>query len=119
MSLSTQQLDLLVERVLELKHQRNSKRLPLGTQRRLLIVGLVLTDTAAILLAFAAAFVIRFYSQLPIFQAGFDPSITFYIRLSLALVPLWLVLFAVYHLYDTENLLGGTREYAGVFQASV
>ncbi len=119
MSSSTQPLDLLVERVLELKHLRNSKRVPLRRQRRLLILALIVTDSLAILLAFAAAYVIRFYSQFPIFQAGFTPSIVFYIRLGLALLPLWLVLFAIYHLYDPEYLLGGTREYAGVFQSSV
>lgn len=119
MSSSSHRLDFLVERVLELKHLRHTQRRPLRQQRRLLLVVLLLSDIAAILLAFGAAFVVRFYSDLPIFQTGFTPSFTFYARLSLALVPLWLVLFAVYHLYDFEYLLGGTREYAGVFQASV
>jgi exopolysaccharide biosynthesis polyprenyl glycosylphosphotransferase len=94
-------------------------RLPAHQQRRLLIIALLLTDVVALLLAFTAAYVIRFYSQLPVFQGGFTPSAAFYARLSLALVPLWLMLFAAYHLYDPEYLLGGTREYAGVFQASV
>lgn len=119
MSSSSHQVNFLVERVLELKHQRHSQRLPLRQQRRLLLLALVVTDVAAILLAFGAAFFIRFYADLPIFQTGFTPSLTFYTRLSLALVPLWLVLFGIYHLYDMEYLLGGTREYAAVFQASV
>ena len=119
MSSSPQQIDFLVERVLEFKHQRHIQRLPLRQQRRLLIAALLLTDILAILLACATAYLVRFYSQLPIFQGGFTPSVAFYAQLSLALVPLYLFLFSIYHLYDQEYLLGGTREYAAVFQASV
>src|SRR5262245_18935731 len=119
MSSSSQQFDLLIERVLEIKQRCHQRGLALPQQRQLLIARLVLTDILAILLAFGAAFLIRFYSGLAIFQGGFTPSFAFYVRLSLAMLPLWLVLFWIYHLYDFENLLGGTREYAAVFQASV
>lgn len=119
MDSSVQRLDSLVEHSLRLRHQRSTKRLSNRGQRQALVALLVLVDVAALTLAFAAAYVIRFNFQLPIFELDFAPWPQFYFYLGLALVPIWIVLFWAFRLYDWEVLLGGTREYAGVFQATV
>jgi len=87
-----------------------------ATQRRLLVVTLLLGDAVFLALAFAAAYVVRFELGLPIFEeVAALPQL--YVRRSVMLIPLWLVLFALFHLYDERYLLGGTREYAQLFYA--
>ncbi len=90
-----------------------------GLQWRLFITLLLAGDVVWMALALAATYLIRFYTPLPLFadDSGIRPA--FYLRLSLALIPVWILLFMAYGLYDRDNLLGGTREYAAVFQASL
>lgn len=119
MSSSLRPLDSLVEHAVERRHQRSVKRLANRDQRRLFIGVLMLVDSAMLLLAFSAAYVIRFRFSLPMFETEFAPWPDFYVRLGLVLLPVWLVIFWAFRLYDWDLLLGGTREYAAVFQASV
>ncbi|GAB4535995.1 MAG: hypothetical protein Fur0018_26500 [Anaerolineales bacterium] len=86
-------------------------------QWRLLTAWLLLQDMLLMGLAFRAAYVIRFAWQLPVFklEARIDPP--FYQRLSLAAILGWVLIFAVYGLYQRKNLLGGIREYALLFNA--
>jgi len=100
----------------ELKLRRSTKRISLAMQRRLYRLALLLGDAVAIAAAFWLAFLVRFYSGLTIFQpvAG---SPKFYQGIVFVLVPAWVVLFALFGLYDDRNLLGGNREYALVFNA--
>ena len=70
-------------------------------------------------LAFRMAYYVRFQLSLGFFQLEANSSITFYQKLILILVPSWLVIFAFAGLYDRHKLLGGTEEYALVFNASL
>jgi FlaA1/EpsC-like NDP-sugar epimerase len=90
-----------------------------GTQRRLFIGALVILDGWIVLLAFALAYIIRFQSSLPFFRNDASGVLDYYIQLSIILLPVWLVLFFIYRLYDFENLLGGLREYSGIFNATI
>ncbi len=44
-------------------------------------------------------------------------SLDFYFHLTLLTIPTWLVIFALYRLYDRETLFGGLQEYTGVVNA--
>jgi exopolysaccharide biosynthesis polyprenyl glycosylphosphotransferase len=114
---SSARLDSLVEHTIGLKVQRSAMRVSPRSQWRLFLCLLVATDIAWLALALAATYVIRFYAPLSVFADDFIPRPLFYFRLSLALVPAWIGLFWAYGLYDRDNLLGGTREYAAIFQA--
>lgn len=81
-----------------------------------LILGLVVTDACVITLSFVLAYGVRFWIGLPIFDEGLiDPE--FYGTIVAGLVPAYLILFHIYGLYNQMNLLGGTTEYARVFNA--
>lgn len=84
--------------------------------RRLLIAELVLNDALIVLISFAIAYAVRFWSDLPLFQEGWvNPG--FYATVVVALVPVYLILFWIYGLYSPVNLLGGATEYARMFNA--
>ncbi len=85
-------------------------------QRRLFIAGLLAADVLALAAAFGLAYVVRFYSGLPLFQEV-EPVLAQRVPVMGTLFPLWLALFAAFGLYAEQNLLGGTREYALVFNA--
>ena len=93
------------------------RRLPLAAQRRRLTIALLAMDASSLGGAFALAFLIRFRLDLPFFRTEILGSVDFYSQIVFALIPLWLVIFAVAGLYDEHNLLGGTQEYAFVFNA--
>lgn len=77
---------------------------------------LVINDTLAVLISFAIAYAVRFWSDLPIFEEGWvNPD--FYAMVVLAMTPVYLGLFAAYGLYNPVNLLGGATEYARMFNA--
>jgi len=85
-------------------------------EQRLLIAGLVLADTCVVIISFAAAYIVRFWLGLPLFdEASIRPD--FYVFAVSMLVPGYLALFHIYGLYNRTNLLGGTTEYARVFNA--
>ncbi|MBA3873424.1 MAG: sugar transferase [Anaerolineae bacterium] len=73
-------------------------------------------DIVVLILAFELAFNIRFIAPTTsLFDpTGFrDPS--FYLQFMLILVPVWIVLFFIFRLYDPTILFGGLREYANIF----
>jgi exopolysaccharide biosynthesis polyprenyl glycosylphosphotransferase len=119
MDSSLDQLDSLVEHILKVRHQRSVKRLSNNGQRQLFVVLLVVVDLATLVLAFATAYVIRFNFGLFLFENEFAPWPQFYLQLGLVLSPTWVVLFWAFRLYDTDALLGGTQEYAAIFQATL
>jgi exopolysaccharide biosynthesis polyprenyl glycosylphosphotransferase len=90
-----------------------------SSHRQLFIGGLVIVDAAMVLLAFALAYIIRFEFSLPFFRSDASGVPDYYLQLSLMLLPIWLGLFAAYRLYDFDNLLGGLREYSGIFNATI
>jgi len=85
---------------------------------RLFIICLVISDGLATGLAFRAAYFVRFEISLGIFQPNITPVFSYYQRLVMFLIPLWLVIFAVEGLYNREKLLGGTEEYSLTFTAT-
>ncbi|HUF37600.1 MAG TPA: sugar transferase [Anaerolineales bacterium] len=88
------------------------------TQWRWLIASLLLTDFVLIGIAFRAAYWIRFELQIPIFRLGVVPQLDFYQEFSLASLPIWIAVFAVFGLYTKDTLLGGTKEYDLIFRAT-
>lgn len=87
-------------------------------QWRLLQLVLLVADGVGVALGFTLAYVVRFELSLPVFRLEVVPSPFFYARVVAALIPLWLLLFAVLGLYHRRNLLGGTQEYALVFRGT-
>ena len=79
--------------------------------RLLLLAG----DTAALLAAFAVAYLLRFQNPwLPYYSTH---SLTFYSLLVFWAIPLWLVIFVLYGLYNLDLLFGGVDEYTRVIHA--
>jgi|FLYN01.1.fsa_nt_gi exopolysaccharide biosynthesis polyprenyl glycosylphosphotransferase len=85
---------------------------------RLARVVLMMLDAGTVGLAFLLAYHIRFLS---IFAGIFDPrgatDAPFYSLYVYLLIPLWIVLFAMFRLYDPSVLFGGLQEYMSVFNA--
>ncbi len=90
-------------------------RLELRHQRLILTIWLIATDALSVSLAFSAAFWIRFDLGLTL-----SPEVTpdhFYPSLGAMLVLLFVMMFALFRLYEPRNLLGGIGEYERVFHA--
>ncbi len=88
----------------------------LGTQRLLLVVSQVAVDAVAVMTAFRAAFWIRFELELTVApEVVGRPEV--YGAFTVLFVPLWLLAFAMFRLYDTHDRLGGITESARTFNA--
>lgn len=85
-------------------------------ERRAFLVALVVTDIAALAVASAAAYYLRFLLNLDLFEAvSSNPQ--YYTFLVALIIPFWLLLFSQVQLYNLNMLLGGTTEYARIFNA--
>jgi exopolysaccharide biosynthesis polyprenyl glycosylphosphotransferase len=93
-----------------------TRRVARRSEQRLLVAGLLLTDASVIALSFALSYIVRFWLKLPFFDSG-SVRPEFYAFVVVMLAPAYLALFHIYGLYDRTNLLGGTTEYARVFNA--
>jgi exopolysaccharide biosynthesis polyprenyl glycosylphosphotransferase len=82
-------------------------------RERLTVAILIAIDIIAIGLAYLAAYFLRFV-LLP-YTAEFEFRV--YSYLMIGMIPAWLIIFAVYQLYDQHILFGGLREYARAFNA--
>lgn len=89
--------------------------LPLSRRgRRGLFVGLLLTsDGLALATAFWLAYWLRF--QVLPYRAALTPSL--YGWLVAGAIPAWLIIFALFQLYNPHYLFGGLQEYTRVFNA--
>src|SRR6476659_8423164 len=85
-------------------------------EQRYLIAGLLMTDALMVAISFAISYAIRFSLDLSLFDAG-SMRPAFYAFVGIVLVPGYLALFHIHGLYNRANLLGGTTEYARVFNA--
>ncbi|MGB8648016.1 MAG: sugar transferase [Anaerolineae bacterium] len=85
------------------------------SQQRLVVALIVLGDILALLAAFSIAYSIRFQSTLPFFDDVVPSSPEVHQILIPLLVLAWLPIFWLLQLYDLGYLLGGTQEYARVF----
>ena len=85
-------------------------------EQRYLVAALLLTDALMVGMSFALAYLVRFVLNLPLFEDGSSKPL-FYAVIVIALVPGYLALFHIHGLYNRDNLLGGTTEYARTFNA--
>lgn len=85
---------------------------------RLYQIALVLFDLLLNYLAFRVAYFFRFEAGIPFFQDSIIPNKSEYINIMIYAIPIWVAIFAVSGLYNPQNLLGGTREYALLFNAT-
>lgn len=87
-----------------------------GNYRWIAQIIVVLADAIMVALAFGLAYWLRFHVGLAFStDAPMDPDK--YLELVLILLPVWLILFWIMHLYDYYYLLGGTSEYTRVVNA--
>jgi exopolysaccharide biosynthesis polyprenyl glycosylphosphotransferase len=107
----------LAEQKLRLKIYQASRSIPRYLQWQLFTLALIITDLTMLSLAFRGAYFIRFEMALPIFQLEITPSMEYYRRLVLIILPVWLTIFAIMGLYNRHNLLTGTQEYSQAFNA--
>ncbi|MEI7554284.1 sugar transferase [Candidatus Chlorohelix sp.] len=102
------------------KHARDSVGAKVNNARhrqRLLVVGgLLLADSIALLLTFALVYIIRFKVFGFLYLPPNSP-LRFYSELVFWLIPPWLALLAIYRLYDLKVLHGGIAEYRRTTQA--
>jgi exopolysaccharide biosynthesis polyprenyl glycosylphosphotransferase len=88
-----------------------------GTKQRLLIGALLIADIIAVSGGLLLAYAIRFPLNPGLFYVPPTPSFGKYIEIAVLLVPLWVLLFACYCLYETELLFSGTAEYGKIVSA--
>jgi exopolysaccharide biosynthesis polyprenyl glycosylphosphotransferase len=79
---------------------------------------LVVADFLIISLALLFAYIIRFQFSIPVFRLEVNPSILYYNRVAYISAGILIILFTINGLYRRENLMGGTEEYALVFNTT-
>jgi len=82
----------------------------------LLTAVLIAADAAALGLAFALAYLIRFKTGIPLLETP-PHSLAFYTWVAFLGVPAWLGLFGLCHLYDRRQLFAGFQEYTSIAHA--
>jgi exopolysaccharide biosynthesis polyprenyl glycosylphosphotransferase len=83
----------------------------------LTLTSLAFGDALCIALGFYLAYALRFWTGWEVFQEGsMQPEL--YSLLIGVLVPVWILLYALYGLYSRRYIFGGTQEYARIFNAS-
>jgi exopolysaccharide biosynthesis polyprenyl glycosylphosphotransferase len=115
---SSASLHTLLETSLRAKVHRASESIPRHIQWRLFKASLVFVDVLMAAIGFRLAYLVRFDLNLPFFVLETKRSITYYQSVVLILLPFFLIIYALAGLYDRKNLLGGTKEYALVFNAT-
>jgi exopolysaccharide biosynthesis polyprenyl glycosylphosphotransferase len=80
-------------------------------------MSLLIADTFAVALGFLLAYLIRFPLNPGLFYVPPSESLARYLPIAAWLVPLWIVTFACYRLYDLELLFSGPAEYGKILSA--
>jgi exopolysaccharide biosynthesis polyprenyl glycosylphosphotransferase len=88
------------------------------THWNLYIFFLVINDILMISLALWLAYIVRFSSNLPVFQLNVAPSLGLYAKLTILGTCIYLLIYIASGLYNKLHLLGGITEYSLVFRAS-
>jgi exopolysaccharide biosynthesis polyprenyl glycosylphosphotransferase len=107
-----------IERQRRKQIDRAMRVVPRERQWQLYLLSLVVSDLLMSGMAFRIAYAIRFEMSIQLFKQDVVPSISYYESLVLVIIPVWLGIFWAMGLYNRQNLLGGTREYARVFNAT-
>ncbi len=92
----------------------NKEQLQERLSIRWAIAPLILLDAAMVMLAAWLAYQTRF--NLLTYHAPYDARL--YQQVALRILPVWLVIMALYNLYNPRMLFGGLMEYASVFGAT-
>jgi len=95
-----------------------SSNIPLYWQWRLFTICLIVFDFLAVGFAFWLAYFVRFKLSISVFRLDVNPSMDYYQSFTFLLIPLWLILFASFGLFNRQYLLGGTDEYARILYAA-
>lgn len=77
------------------------------------VVPLFVLDAACVLLSMFVAYQFRFR----LLEYNAPLSRAFYVRLALIGTPVWILIFGLHRLYDPDELFGGVKEYARIFNA--
>ena len=111
-------IDTLIQTPQAIRIQKASTAVPRIWQWRLFLFALVLNDILMTGFAFRLAYLFRFEMGIDFFYTEGVPSVNFYQNLVVVLLPVWFFIFAALGLYNRRYLLGGTREYALVFNGT-
>jgi exopolysaccharide biosynthesis polyprenyl glycosylphosphotransferase len=82
---------------------------------------MVMMDIIMIYTGFMVSYIVRFDLNLPFFYAnleGGDILFDFYLILSAVLIPVWIITFYFYGLYEPKHNLCGTQVYSKLFNAT-
>lgn len=91
---------------------------PRHTQWLIYRIALICSDIFMTGLAFRLSYFFRFETSFKFFAENSVVSVQYYQALVALASFLWLLIFALNGLYNTQNLLGGTREYDKIFRSS-
>jgi len=83
---------------------------------QLLTLGLLVADAAALAVAFALSYLIRFKAGLPLLETPAH-DLSFYSTVAFASIPAWLAIFGLFRLYDRHHLFAGFGEYVRIVNA--
>lgn len=119
MNTTTPGVSSIADASLSKKVFKATRNIPRRWQWRLFLVSLIISDFLMTGIAFRLSYYFRFENPLFFFQQNVLTSFRFYQSLVFVLVPLWLLVFASSGLYNRQNLLGGTQEYALVFNSTM
>ena len=111
-------LNTMVDSTLNEKIYRAENSIPRIWQWRLFTLGLIVSDLILTAAAFRMAFFARFELGVPVFYLDRLPTLYRYQHIMYFLLPLWILTFAAFGAYQRKNLLGGTKEYAILFNAT-
>jgi len=81
-----------------------------------IIAGLLVADTLALVAAFAVAYLIRFKTGVPYLNTP-EHRIVFYSTIAFAAIPVWIGIFALHRLYDRHFVFTCFQEYTRVINA--
>lgn len=111
-------VNISLDTAMKAKVQQATQSISHKTQWRLYVASMMVSDIIMIGLSFRFAYYLRFEAPIGIFYQNLHVNISFYQRLVIILLPVWLLIFTILGLYDHHKLLGGTREYALVFNGT-
>jgi exopolysaccharide biosynthesis polyprenyl glycosylphosphotransferase len=86
-------------------------------ERILLSATLILMDLIMVTIGFGLAYILRFETGIAWAYQYDEAPLQFYQGIIFLLVPIWLLVFKLFGLYDFKHLFGGIEEYARVFNA--
>jgi exopolysaccharide biosynthesis polyprenyl glycosylphosphotransferase len=117
MSSSLRKYDVF-ETPIENKIMSVKKNVSLQRQWKYFLLTLIISDFIMLWSAFWLAYLVRFRLGVPVFELWVRPSVVYYQQLMIILIVLFLGVFYIQGLYNKDNLLGGTKEYSTLFNAT-